>query len=89
MLAKITKPTYLCQVNPPQPKSATPAFGGFSNRSNQEDVIVLGLEWSVSEQELREYFEEFGSLTLCEVRREGCGPLVKRGPSGRGVVPWS
>jgi len=34
---------------------------------NQEDMIVLGLEYSVSKDELRAYFEQFGVVTHCEV----------------------
>ncbi len=34
---------------------------------NQEDLIILGLEWSVDDQELKSYFAQFGELSHCEV----------------------
>lgn len=56
----------LIWINCLQPKPASPAAFGHTHR-NQEDVIILGLEWSVTDQELRSYFEQFGEVAHCEV----------------------
>ena len=32
------------------------------------DLIVLGLPWKTSEEELREYFEQYGELLMSQVR---------------------
>jgi RNA recognition motif-containing protein len=32
------------------------------------DLIVLGLPWKTSEQDLRVYFENFGELLMAQVR---------------------
>ena len=34
---------------------------------NREDLIVLGLEWSINDAELRRYFEQFGEVAEAEV----------------------
>lgn len=31
------------------------------------DLIVLGLPWKLSDQELKEYFEKFGPVNSCQV----------------------
>lgn len=31
------------------------------------DLIVLGLPWKTSEQQLREYFESFGEVLMAQV----------------------
>ena len=31
------------------------------------DLIVLGLEWSVTDSELLEYFQQYGKVTFAEV----------------------
>lgn len=31
------------------------------------DLIVLGLAWKTTEQELRQYFEEFGEVLMAQV----------------------
>ena len=41
-----------------------------NDRSKCSDLIVLGLPWKTSEQELREYFEPFGEVLMAQVRRE-------------------
>lgn len=35
------------------------------------DLIVLGLPWKTSEQDLRVYFENFGELLMAQVRLFG------------------
>ena len=42
---------------------------------NQEDMIVLGLEYSITKEELKAYFEQFGVVTHCEVG-EACSYSV-------------
>ena len=44
-----------------------PAVENTYQNRNQEDLIVLGLEWTVTDDELRAYFEQFGQVTHCEV----------------------
>ena len=34
---------------------------------NREDMIILGLQWSVTDAELRRYFEQFGEVAVAEV----------------------
>ena len=34
---------------------------------NREDMIILGLQWSVNDAELRRYFEQFGEVAAAEV----------------------
>jgi len=34
------------------------------------DLIVLGLPWKTTEQELREYFEEFGEVLMAQVKKD-------------------
>ncbi|XP_023019444.1 TAR DNA-binding protein 43 [Leptinotarsa decemlineata] len=34
------------------------------------DLIVLGLPWKTTEQELREYFEKFGDVLMVQVKRD-------------------
>ena len=36
------------------------------------DLIVLGLPWKTTEQELRQYFEAFGEVLMAQVR---CPPM--------------
>lgn len=38
------------------------------------DLIVLGLPWKTTEQQLREYFESFGEVLMAQVCNEN-GPL--------------
>ena len=39
---------------------------------NREDLIVLGLEWSINDAELRRYFEQFGEVAEAEVSSAVC-----------------
>ena len=39
------------------------------NDMTQDDVIVLGLQWGVTEDDLKEYFGQFGKLVHAEVNR--------------------
>lgn len=55
-----------------QPKPASPATFGNSHR-NQEDLIILGVEWTVTDEELRSHFEQFGEVAHCEVSVWGGG----------------
>ena len=34
---------------------------------NREDMIILGLQWSITDQELRRYFEQYGEVAVAEV----------------------
>ena len=38
-------------------------------KSKCSDLIVLGLPWKTTEQELREYFEPFGEVLMAQVQR--------------------
>lgn len=42
--------------------------GGSGGVDLLSDLIVLGLTYSATEDELKEYFEQFGELALHEVR---------------------
>ena len=46
------------------------ADGATPNKSKREnsDLIVLGLPYSATESDMREYFKKFGDLTHCEVK---------------------
>ena len=35
---------------------------------NREDMIILGLQWSVTDAELKRYFEQFGEVAAAEVQ---------------------
>ena len=39
-----------------------------TERNKCSDLIVLGLPWKTTEQELREYFEPFGEVLMAQVR---------------------
>jgi RNA recognition motif-containing protein len=44
------------------------ARGGRRSEKNKcSDLIVLGLPWKTTEQELREYFEPFGEVLMAQV----------------------
>ena len=47
------------------------ALGGNKNKrvekSKCSDLIVLGLPWKTTEQELRDYFEPFGEVLMAQV----------------------
>lgn len=56
-----------------------------NDRSKCSDLIVLGLPWKTSEQELREYFEPFGEVLMAQVKKE-----IKTGQSkGFGFIRFS
>ena len=38
-------------------------------KSKCSDLIVLGLPWKTSEQELRTYFEPFGEVLMAQVKK--------------------
>ena len=52
-----------------------PGFSGSSSaaknkrveRNKCSDLIVLGLPWKTTEQELRDYFEPFGEVLMAQV----------------------
>jgi len=55
------------------------------NASKCSDLIVLGLPWKTSEQELREYFEPFGEVLMAQVKKD-----IKTGQSkGFGFIRFS
>ena len=45
--------------------------GRRTEKNKCSDLIVLGLPWKTTEQELREYFEPFGEVLMAQV-----SPLV-------------
>ena len=49
------------------------------------DLIVLGLPWKTTEQELRDYFEPFGEVLMAQVKKD-----VKSGQSkGFGFIRFA
>jgi len=65
-------------------------MGGMSKdkrlqRNKCSDLIVLGLPWKTTEQELREYFEPFGEVLMAQVKKD-----IKTGQSkGFGFIRFS
>jgi len=56
-----------------------------TSKSKCSDLIVLGLPWKTSEQQLREYFEPFGEVLMAQVKKD-----VKTGQSkGFGFIRFS
>ena len=54
-------------------------------RSKCSDLIVLGLPWKTTEQELRTYFEPFGEVLMAQVKKD-----IKTGQSkGFGFIRFS
>jgi len=41
-----------------------------SNKNKCSDLIVLGLPWKTTEQQLREYFEPFGEVLMAQVKKD-------------------
>jgi len=41
-----------------------------SSKNKCSDLIVLGLPWKTSEQQLREYFEPFGEVLMAQVKKD-------------------
>jgi RNA recognition motif-containing protein len=65
--------------------------GGDPNKAKRasankcSDLIVLGLPWKTTEQELREYFEPFGEVLMAQVKKD-----IKTGQSkGFGFIRFS
>jgi RNA recognition motif-containing protein len=53
------------------PRSASPDFTSLKVHDlNREDMIILGLQWSVTDAELRRYFEQFGEVAAAEVKKD-------------------
>merc|ERR1712168_1370233 len=56
-----------------------------SEKNKCSDLIVLGLPWKTTEQELREYFEPFGEVLMAQVKKD-----IKTGQSkGFGFIRFS
>ncbi|XP_021956227.1 TAR DNA-binding protein 43 isoform X2 [Folsomia candida] len=45
-------------------------FENTSSKSKCSDLIVLGLPWKTTEQQLREYFEPFGEVLMAQVKKD-------------------
>lgn len=55
------------------------------SKNKCSDLIVLGLPWKTTEQELREYFEPFGEVLMAQVKKD-----IKTGQSkGFGFIRFS
>lgn len=71
-------------------KSQDPEESGGSRskrveRNKCSDLIVLGLPWKTTEQELREYFEPFGEVLMAQVKKD-----IKTGQSkGFGFIRFA
>jgi RNA recognition motif-containing protein len=48
-------------------EAAGMARGRRTEKNKCSDLIVLGLPWKTTEQELREYFEPFGEVLMAQV----------------------
>ena len=56
-----------------------------TSKNKCSDLIVLGLPWKTSEQQLREYFEPFGEVLMAQVKKD-----VKTGQSkGFGFIRFA
>lgn len=57
-----------------QKRKADDATGGSKKKSIShllQDIAILGLPWSTTDEELKEYFEaSYGELSYCEVKKE-------------------
>ena len=49
------------------PRSSSPEPASDVKDINAQDMLVLGLEWSVNDAELKKYFEQFGEVASAEV----------------------
>lgn len=57
--------------------------GGYSTKAT--DLICLGLPWKSSDEDVRAYFEQFGEVVLCQIKKE-----LKTGQSkGYGFVRFA
>lgn len=54
------------------PRSHSPDFASMQQGKevNSEDLIILGLEWTVTDDELKKYFEQFGEVSHAEVKTD-------------------
>lgn len=53
------------------PRSSSPDFSKMEVQDlNREDLIILGLEYSVNDAELKRYFEQFGEVAEAEVKKD-------------------
>lgn len=48
-------------------ENSTPKTKRMETKMKCSDLIVLGLPWKTSEQQLREYFESFGEVLMAQV----------------------
>ena len=61
------------QAQSSQTKSATspppppPSSSGDSRQLNYQDLIVLGLEYGATDEDLKKYFQQYGEVTHAEV----------------------
>jgi len=44
--------------------------GSESEPTKNDDLIVLGLSWKATEEDMRDHFSQFGEVALCEVKKE-------------------
>lgn len=51
------------------PENSTAKTKRMEMRLKCSDLIVLGLPWKTSEQDLRAYFETFGELLMAQVKQ--------------------
>ena len=49
------------------PRSSSPEPSADAKDLNAQDMLVLGLEWSVTDAELKQYFQQFGEIASAEV----------------------
>ncbi|KAL3223631.1 hypothetical protein MRX96_027301 [Rhipicephalus microplus] len=53
-----------------QLENSTAKTKRLENRQKCSDLIVLGLPWKTSEQDLRQYFETFGEVLMAQVKKD-------------------
>lgn len=53
-----------------QLENSTAKTKRLENRQKCSDLIVLGLPWKTSEQDLRQYFESFGEVLMAQVKKD-------------------
>lgn len=53
-----------------QLENSTAKTKRMENKQKCSDLIVLGLPWKTTEQELREYFEQFGEVLMAQVKKD-------------------
>lgn len=47
--------------------------GGSADDDETVDLIVLGLPYDTSEEEMRKYFQDFGKMLLCSIKFKSNG----------------